>query len=69
MNALFLMVQGMNGNMLVKNESITIELPNRVPVTELEGLNKFFEKNWPEYRATMEKVSLSPFKDYQPLKR
>lgn len=44
MNALFTMVQGMKGSFMVKNESVTIELPNRVPTSELEGLNKFFEK-------------------------
>ncbi len=44
MNALFLMVQGMNGSLLVKNESITIELPNRTPASEVKDLNKFFEK-------------------------
>jgi photosystem II stability/assembly factor-like uncharacterized protein len=33
-----------------------------------ERVNKFFEKNWPDYRAAMEKVSLSPFKNYEPLK-
>lgn len=32
-------------------------------------VNAFYEKQWPEYRAMMEKVVLSPFKNYDPLKR
>jgi hypothetical protein len=34
-----------------------------------DRVNKFYEKTWPEYRAVMEKVSLSPFKNYEPLKQ
>jgi hypothetical protein len=34
-----------------------------------ERVNKFYDKTWPEYRAVMEKVSLSPFKNYEPLKQ
>ncbi len=32
-------------------------------------VNKFYASAWPEYRAMMEKVNLSPFKDYEPIKR
>jgi photosystem II stability/assembly factor-like uncharacterized protein len=32
-------------------------------------VNLFFGSTWKEYRATMEKVSLSYFKDYQPIKK
>ncbi|HWA36114.1 MAG TPA: hypothetical protein VG737_18360 [Cyclobacteriaceae bacterium] len=35
----------------------------------LDRVNKFYEKQWPEYRAAMEKVSINPFKTYEPLKR
>lgn len=31
-------------------------------------VNKFYEKTWPEYQREMEKVSISPFKSYDPLK-
>ena len=32
-------------------------------------VNSFFGKTWPDYKAVMEKVSISPFKNYVPLKR
>lgn len=32
-------------------------------------VNTFFEKEWPAYRELMEKVRLSPFKDYEPIKQ
>ena len=35
----------------------------------VKRVNKFFETTWPEYRAVMEKVSISPFKNYEPLKQ
>jgi len=35
----------------------------------LERVNKFYEKTWPDYRSAMEKVSISPFKNYEPLKK
>ena len=35
----------------------------------LEKVNQFYQKQWPEYRSNMEKVTLSPFKNYEPLKR
>ncbi len=35
----------------------------------LDRVNKFYEKQWPDYRAAMEKVSINPFKTYEPLKR
>lgn len=31
-------------------------------------VNDFYETQWKPYRAMMEKVSLSPFKDYEPIK-
>ncbi|MDZ7650447.1 MAG: hypothetical protein U5K54_26725 [Cytophagales bacterium] len=34
----------------------------------VKRVNKFYEQTWPEYRVVMEKVSLSPFKSYAPLK-
>jgi photosystem II stability/assembly factor-like uncharacterized protein len=38
-------------------------------ITELVNkVNAFYAKQWPEYRTMMEKVVISPFKDYQPLK-
>jgi hypothetical protein len=39
-------------------------------VTEtLEKVNTFFGGPWKEYRTMMEGVSLSPFKDYEPIKK
>jgi len=35
----------------------------------MERVNKFFAKSWPEYKAVMEKVTISPFKSYEPLKK
>jgi len=35
----------------------------------IDRVNKFYETIWPEYRAMMEKVVISPFKDYQPIKK
>jgi photosystem II stability/assembly factor-like uncharacterized protein len=35
----------------------------------MERVNKFYEKTWPDYRNAMEKVMISPFKNYEPLKR
>lgn len=35
----------------------------------IERVNKFFEKAWPDFRAAMEKVSISPFKNYEPIKK
>lgn len=32
-------------------------------------VNKFYASAWPEYRAAMEKINLSPFKDYEPIKK
>jgi photosystem II stability/assembly factor-like uncharacterized protein len=32
-------------------------------------VNAFYSSAWPEYRAMMEKVNLSPFKEYEPIKR
>jgi photosystem II stability/assembly factor-like uncharacterized protein len=36
--------------------------------TVTRRVNNFYENAWKEYRAMMEKVTFSPFKDYQPLK-
>ena len=44
MNALFLMVQGVNGNLFVKNENVRIEVPIRTMDAEIAGFNKFFVK-------------------------
>jgi photosystem II stability/assembly factor-like uncharacterized protein len=35
----------------------------------MERVNKFFEKSWPDYKSVMEKMSISPFKNYEPLKK
>jgi photosystem II stability/assembly factor-like uncharacterized protein len=35
----------------------------------IDRVNRFYEKTWPEYRSTVEKVVISPFKEYQPLKK
>ena len=35
----------------------------------LERVNKFYQIQWLAYRTMMEKVSLSPFKDYEPLNK
>jgi photosystem II stability/assembly factor-like uncharacterized protein len=35
----------------------------------IEKVNSFYATQWPEYRAMMEKVVLSPFKNYEPIKR
>jgi len=37
-------------------------------VKVMERVNRFFEKSWPEFKTAMEKVSISPFKNYEPLK-
>jgi hypothetical protein len=34
----------------------------------LKRVNVFYEKTWPAYRASMEKTTFSPFKDYTPLR-
>ncbi len=39
-------------------------------ITEvMNRVNKFYATTWADYQAMMEKVSLSPFKKYEPLKR
>ncbi|MEQ8425936.1 MAG: hypothetical protein RIA63_14555, partial [Cyclobacteriaceae bacterium] len=35
----------------------------------LDKVNEFYQNQWGTYRTMMEKVSLSPFKDYEPLNR
>jgi photosystem II stability/assembly factor-like uncharacterized protein len=35
----------------------------------IERVNTFFEKSWTEFRTAMEKVSISPFKSYEPIKK
>jgi hypothetical protein len=35
----------------------------------LNRVNKFYATTWPAYRTMMEKVALSPFKDYEPIKK
>ncbi|HTH54875.1 MAG TPA: hypothetical protein VL728_02435 [Cyclobacteriaceae bacterium] len=35
----------------------------------IDRANKFFAKPWPDYKTIMEKVSISPFKNYDVLKR
>jgi hypothetical protein len=35
----------------------------------ISRVNAFYEKQWTPYRAAMEKVVISPFKDYVPLKK
>jgi hypothetical protein len=35
----------------------------------ISKVNAFYEKQWAPYRAAMEKVVISPFKDYVPLKK
>ena len=35
----------------------------------LDRVNKFYQDQWPAYRAMMEKVSLSPFQDYEPINK
>jgi len=34
----------------------------------VKRVNSFYSTTWPAYRAMMEKVNLSPFKDYEPIK-
>ncbi len=34
----------------------------------VKRVNSFYSTAWPAYRAVMEKVNLSPFKDYEPIK-
>ena len=39
-------------------------------ITEMvKKVNEFFTTQWSAYRSTMEKVTLSPFKDFEPLKK
>jgi photosystem II stability/assembly factor-like uncharacterized protein len=35
----------------------------------ISKVNSFYDGQWKEYRSMMEKVTLSPFKDYTPIKR
>jgi len=35
----------------------------------IERVNKFYSTTWQDYRNALEKVSISPFKNYEPLKR
>lgn len=35
----------------------------------LEKVNAFYREQWPSYRSMMEGVSISPFKDYEPLNK
>jgi photosystem II stability/assembly factor-like uncharacterized protein len=35
----------------------------------IDRVNSFYEKTWPEYRNSMQSIVISPFKDYQPLKK
>lgn len=35
----------------------------------LQKVNTFYQKNWVNFRNTVEKINLSPFKDYQPIKK
>jgi hypothetical protein len=35
----------------------------------LDRVNAFYEKTWVDYRNSMQNVVISPFKDYQPLKK
>ena len=35
----------------------------------VKRVNAFYDSTWKEYRAMIEKVSLSPFKDYEPIKQ
>ncbi|MFM8743165.1 MAG: hypothetical protein ACKODM_07565, partial [Cytophagales bacterium] len=35
----------------------------------IERVNTFFEKSWPEFKTAMEKVIISPFKNYEPIKK
>ncbi len=34
----------------------------------VKRVNQFYSASWPAYRSMMEKISLSPFKDYEPIK-
>jgi hypothetical protein len=34
----------------------------------LDMVNGYFNEEWPEYRAEMEKISISPFEDYEEIK-
>lgn len=47
--------------MLKRAEDNTNEILNRV--------NKFYQDQWPAYRSMMEKINISPFKDYEPLNK
>jgi hypothetical protein len=39
-------------------------------ITEIVNkVNSFYSRAWPEYRTMMEKLALSPFKDYEPIKK
>ncbi|MEL7002256.1 MAG: hypothetical protein AAFN93_05915, partial [Bacteroidota bacterium] len=35
----------------------------------IKPINDFYSNEWKAYREEMEKVDLSPFKDYEPLKK
>jgi len=35
----------------------------------INKVNNFYSTSWPTYRAMIEKITLSPFKDYEPIKK
>jgi len=55
-----LQVPGATENRLAKQAEDALK-------SHIETINTFFENNWKTYRAEMEKIDLSPFKDYEKL--
>ena len=35
----------------------------------LDKVNLFYQNQWPSYRSMIEKITLSPFKDYEPINK
>lgn len=44
-------------NLISKFETVLFQV--------LDNINKFYEKDWPNFRTTIEQLSLNPFKDYK----
>jgi hypothetical protein len=50
-------------------EQRVVKFANEKLADVMNRINAFYETQWTAYRNTMEKVSLSPFKDYAPIRK
>lgn len=54
---------------LTVRENRVVQWANDRTKDMLDKVNKFYAEQWTPYRAMMEKVNVSPFKDYEPLNK